>query len=126
MAHILVIEDDEQFRDILQQMLTRDAHQVTTAPDGSAALTLLKSIRPELIITDILMPKMDGIETIMELLQSGTATPIIAMSGGGRSLAADSALGLTELMGVKATLIKPFSRAELRKAIEDALARPVT
>lgn len=122
MAHMLVIEDDVQFRDTLQQMLTRDGHQVTIATDGSEALLLLKTVRPELIITDILMPKMDGIEIIMELRRLGSETPIIAMSGGGRSIASDTALGSAELMGVKATLVKPFSRSELRKAISEALA----
>jgi len=122
MPHILVIEDDLEFRDPLVKLLMSDRHTVTVAGDGVEALHLLKSIRPGLIITDVLMPKMDGIETIMELSRSGNLVPIIAMSGGRRSVSADFNLASAKLMGVRATLSKPFSRADLRAAIQQALA----
>jgi len=124
MARILVIENDLAFRGPLVKLLTTDGHQVEVAGDGIAALELLKTIRPELIITDVLMPKMDGIETIMELSRSGNAVPIIAMSGGRRSVTREFNLTSAQLVGVKATLAKPFSRADLRRAIQDALASP--
>jgi CheY-like chemotaxis protein len=124
MAHILVIEDDLEFREPLVKMLTNDGHTVAIAGDGIAALSLLKTMRPELIITDILMPNMDGIETIMEMSRSGSATPIIAMSGGRRSITPKFVLDSAKLMGVQATLAKPFSRADLRRAIKEALALP--
>ena len=124
MARILVIEDDLAFRGPLVKLLTTDGHQVEVAGDGIAALELLKTIRPELIITDVLMPKMDGIETIMELSRSDNAVPIIAMSGGRRSVTREFNLTSAQLVGVKATLAKPFSRADLRRAIQDALASP--
>jgi CheY-like chemotaxis protein len=126
MPHILVIEDDLEFREPLVKMLTNDGHRVTIAGDGMAALALLKTMRPELIITDILMPNMDGIEMIMAMSRSGAATPIIAMSGGRRSfLTADFLLDSANLMGVKRTLTKPFSRADLRGAIKEALASSI-
>ncbi|WP_040579739.1 response regulator [Methylobacter tundripaludum] len=121
MARILVIEDDEQFREMLVQMLTQDAHRVTVAHDGEEGLRLSRQVRPNLIITDILMPRMDGIETIMELARQGGDTPIIAISGGRRSISAEFNLESATLMGVKATLAKPFTRADLRQAIEQAL-----
>jgi CheY-like chemotaxis protein len=124
MARILVIEDDLAFRGPLVKLLTTDGHQVEVAGDGIAALELLKTLRPELIITDVLMPKMDGIETIMELSRSGNAVPIIAMSGGRRSVTREFNLTSAQLVGVKATLAKPFSRADLRRAIQDALVSP--
>jgi CheY-like chemotaxis protein len=124
MPHILVIEDDLDFREPLVKMLTNDGHTVAIAGDGRVALSLLKTLRPDLIITDILMPNMDGIETIMEMSHSGSATPIIAMSGGRRSITTEFMLDSAKLMGVKATLAKPFSRADLRRAINEALASP--
>jgi len=124
MPHILLIEDDLELRAPLVKMLTHDGHQVAVAGDGMEALSMLKTIRPELIITDVLMPNMDGIETIMELRRSGNAVPIIAMSGGRRALTAEFNLASAELMGVNVTLAKPFSRADLRRAIQDALASP--
>lgn len=121
MSHILVIEDDVQFRTMLVQMLQSDRHEVTIAGDGVEALELLVSIRPDLIITDILMAKMDGVETIVELARRGIDTPVIAMSGGRRSITAEFNLDSAALLGVTATLSKPFARADLRKAIEQAL-----
>jgi DNA-binding response OmpR family regulator len=124
MPHILVIEDDLNFRDPLVKTLTNEGHTVSVAGDGMAALSLLKTMRPDLIITDILMPHMDGIDTIMELSRLDNAVPIIAMSGGRRSVTPEFNLGSAAMMGVKATLAKPFSRGDLRHAIEIALAVP--
>ena len=126
MAHILLIEDDLEFREPLVKMLKNDGHTVSIAGDGMAALTLLKTIRPELIITDILMPNMDGIETIIELSKLDDAVPIIAMSGGRRCITPDFNLASAAVMGVKVTLTKPFSRDDLRRAIKECLAVPFT
>jgi CheY-like chemotaxis protein len=122
MAHILVIEDDAEFRQMLVQMLEHDGHKVTTAGDGAEALQLLGRARPDLIVTDILMPKMDGVEFITELGRQSNGTPVVAMSGGRRSITSEFNLDSAKLLGVKATLAKPFSRIDLRKTIEAALA----
>ncbi|MES2259974.1 MAG: response regulator [Pseudomonadota bacterium] len=121
MAHILVIEDDAQFRQMLVQMLQQDGHQVAAAGDGEEALQLLERIKPGLIITDILMPNKDGVETIMALLEQGNDTPVIAMSGGRRAITPAFNLESAALLGVKATLAKPFTRADLRKGIDEAM-----
>lgn len=122
MAHILVIDDDEQFRAMLAQMLSQDSHQVTLAVDGEDGLRLAGQVRPDLIITDILMPRKDGIETIMALAKAGSTIPIIAISGGRRTISAEFNLKSATLIGVKATLVKPFARADLRLAIARALS----
>ena len=123
MPYILVVENDLKFRAPLVKTLTNDGHTVSVAGDGAAALSLLKTRRPDLIITDILMPNMDGIELIIELSRPvAAAVPIIAMSGGRRSLTAEFNLASSAVMGVRVTLAKPFSRADLRRAIEDSLA----
>jgi CheY-like chemotaxis protein len=126
MPQILLIEDDDQFRQMLVQMLKGDGHTVTIAVNGLEALEKLKTWRPDLILTDILMAKMDGVETIMELAKRGIAVPIIAMSGGRRSITSDFNLNSAEMLGVSATLSKPFARADLRQAITAALGAAVT
>jgi YesN/AraC family two-component response regulator len=107
---------------MLTQMLSLDAHQVTIACDGVEALRLVRQVNPDLIITDILMPRKDGIETIMALNETGSAIPIIAVSGGRRFISPEFNLASAALIGVKATLSKPFARAELREAIARALS----
>lgn len=121
MPHILLIDDDKPFRAMLEQMLAEDGHQVTTAGDGDEGLRLASTCKPDLIVTDILMPHTDGIQTIVALNRSGSHTPIIAMSGGRRIISADFNLESATLVGVRATLPKPFARADLRRAIETAL-----
>ena len=122
MAHILLIDDDEQFRTMLAQMLRQDNHQVTVACDGEEGLRLAGQDTPDLIITDILMPNRDGIETIMALNRDGRKIPIIAISGGRRIITADFNLQSASMIGVKVTLAKPFDRAALRLAIDQALS----
>lgn len=122
MAHILLIDDDEQLRTMLAQMLSRDAHRVTAACDGEEGLRLALQVKPDLIITDILMPHKDGIETILALTNAGSTIPIIAISGGRRIIGAEFNLESASQIGVKATLAKPFTRADLRLAIDGALS----
>lgn len=122
MSHILVIEDDAFFSEVLVQMLQQDGHTVTLSGDGAKALQLLQRTQPELIITDILMPNMDGVEFIMELSRQSSNTPLIAMSGGRRSITSAFNLESAKLLGVKTTLTKPFSLPVLRAAISEAMA----
>lgn len=121
MANVLLIDDDQIFRDMLTEMLTREGHKVTVATNGEEGLAMAKNHTPELIITDVLMPKMDGIETVMALQRAGVKSPIIAISGGRRSISPEFNLESASLMGVKATLTKPFTRAELSSAIAKAI-----
>lgn len=122
MANVLLIEDDEQFRAMLTQMLTQDKHRVTMAEDGEDGLRQALAYKYDVIITDILLPKKDGIEIIMALSRQGGTTPIIAISGGRRTISAEFNLDSATLVGVKATLAKPFSLTDLRQAIAKAVA----
>jgi CheY-like chemotaxis protein len=122
MSHIMVIDDDEFFREMLVQMLEQWGHQVTVSHDGVKALAALQKIQPDLIITDILMPNMDGVEFIMELSKQSNDTPLIAMSGGRRSITSAFNLESAKLLGVNVTLSKPFTHTELRAALQEALA----
>ena len=85
MAHIVVVENDAAFRQMLVDLLKQDGYQVTSAGDGVEAIKLLARVQADVIITDILMPNMDGIELMMELSRQDNHTPVIAMSGGRRS-----------------------------------------
>ncbi|MEB0133731.1 response regulator [Actimicrobium sp. CCC2.4] len=122
MAHILVVEDDIQFRQMLVHMLQKDQHKITMASDGMEAMQLLRNLEPDLILTDILMPHMDGVEIILALSQQSNTIPIIAMSGGRRAISSDFNLESASLLGVKAVLAKPFSHADLRRVIGEMLA----
>lgn len=122
MAHILIIDDDLQFRQMLATMLQADNHRISQSGDGEEGLRQVVQSSPDLIITDILMPKLDGIEFVMELRRRGVSIPVIAMSGGRRSITAEFNLDSAALMGVCDTLPKPFSRDDLRCAINKVLA----
>ena len=122
MARILVVEDDAWYRALLVEMLTQDGHQVVEAGDGVEALAILDRMLPDLMIVDMLMPNKDGVDTIMDVTQLGISLPIIAISGGRRSVTAAFNLESARLLGVKTGLVKPFSRADLRNAIAEVLA----
>lgn len=121
MTQVLIVDDDEIFRTMLEEMVQREGYEVTAVGDGDAALHAVDQSPPDLIITDILMPEKDGMELMTELAQRGSQIPIIAISGGGRTINLDF-LELAELMEVRATLSKPFTRESLRQAITEALS----
>ncbi|MDQ5909204.1 MAG: hypothetical protein QG599_1298 [Pseudomonadota bacterium] len=122
MATILVIEDDEQFCQMLAQMLRQAGHQVETAANGVLGLERFRASAPELVITDILMPEKDGIDTILEIKREGTDTRLIAISGGRRAITPQFNLDSAALIGVQQVLAKPFSRQQILEAVEAALS----
>lgn len=120
MAKILVIDDEALIRDMLKQMLTRLGHRVTLATDGELGLASFNEIKPDLVITDIIMPNKDGIQLILALFEQNPKLPIIAMSGGRRAVTAEFNLDSAGLIGAKAVLQKPFSREQLQDALQIA------
>jgi len=121
MARILVIDDDEQTRDVLKQMLEVEGFDVLEAGDGEEGAKVYTEKRPDLVITDIIMPKKGGLETIIKLKQEYPDIKIFAISGGGRVIKADF-LTIAESIGALKAFEKPFNRAELIKAVKEALA----
>lgn len=125
MAKILIIDDNEELRDLIEIYLTEDNHNVTLAKDGEEGLSIFNSYPFDLIITDIVMPNKCGIDFIVELDNAANKTPIIAMSGGGRTQRLTAEFNLDSAVslggGVKATLKKPFTQIELREAIRKSL-----
>ena len=121
MATILVIDDDDDVRAGIRRILERADHEVLEAADGRAAIDLARSHSMELVITDINMPEMDGIEVILRLSEDGDGLPIIAVSGGGM-LPKESLLSDADALGAVSSLAKPFEMTDLVAAVDAALA----
>jgi DNA-binding response OmpR family regulator len=122
MPHVVVIDDNSDLLAILREALELAGYTVDVAPDGRAGLALLRARRPDLVITDIFMPELDGIETILEIRRDFPGLPIIAMSGGG-TLGNMSYLPAAGQLGAVHTLSKPFDCAELVATVRELLAR---
>jgi CheY-like chemotaxis protein len=123
MAHILLIEDDELLRDTIAQMLALDGHRVTAASDGEAGLEAFRRHRQvDLVITDILMPRMDGASMIVEMRKLDPYARVLAISGGRRALSSEFSLGTAAILGAGDQLVKPFTRADLTRAVTRAIA----
>jgi DNA-binding NtrC family response regulator len=119
MAIILVIDDEKAVRDTMRRLLERRGHEVREAANGREALKAPPDY--DLVITDINMPEMDGIEVIMALAERRPGLPVIAISGGGR-LPKDLLLSSADMLGAVQTLPKPFDLTELNEAVDRALA----
>jgi len=120
MSCILVIDDEASVRRMLRQMLERAGYQVIEAPNGEAGLKLYHEHLVDLIITDILMPDKDGIETILALRKSAPEAKVLAISGGGRMNKIDL-LSISQSFGAIRTLAKPFEREELVTMVQEVL-----
>ncbi|MBF0427361.1 MAG: response regulator [Magnetococcales bacterium] len=121
MPRILIIEDERQVRDALGQMLTRVGYETDVAADGEEGLRCFLNHPADLVITDILMPGLDGLETIEVLRRDYPGLPIIAISGGGPGEKAKFALEMAQECGAVHILAKPFSRQEIMAVIKEAL-----
>ena len=120
MPNILIIDDDNQFRTMLRKMVERNGYEVIEASDGKEGIELYRKNHTDLIITDLIMPEKDGIETIQELKKDFPDIKIIAISGGGR-LGPQDYLHLAKMLGAQRTLTKPIELTELLKTIEELL-----
>ena len=119
-ARILLAEDDRQVREVLQEMLEFEGYEVVTAATGSEALRRLKSEPPDLVVTDILMEDIDGMELISIIRRDNPTLPVIAISGGGK-LNADFYLNMSAQLGADLQLEKPFTPDELKSAVARCL-----
>ena len=120
MARILVIDDNIFTRDILRQALERAGHEVVEAPNGRVGIQHQRAMPAAVIITDILMPEQEGLETIRELRRDFPTTSIIAISGGGQ-IGPDNVLALAERLGAQRALQKPFGLHEMLDAVHTLL-----
>lgn len=121
MSKILVIDDDEQMRDVLRQMLEVEGYEVAEAENGVQGCEVYKEFVPDLVIMDIIMPEKGGLETIIKLKQENPKVKIFAITGGGKVVKADF-LGIAENIGAIRSFHKPIERNELVKAVKEVLA----
>jgi CheY-like chemotaxis protein len=118
MAKILLVDDDELVLYALNKVLHKAGHDVLEAQNGEKALDVLKNENPDILITDIVMPEMEGIELIRRLIESHPDLPFIAMSGGSRQIDT-SYLSFAKEFGAYATLEKPFDEQELLDLVNE-------
>jgi len=117
---ILVIDDDDQLRGMLRQTLERVGYDVADAPNGKEGIRLFRENPADLVITDIIMPEKEGMETIIDLRREFPEVKIIAMSGGGR-IGPEDYLQDAKVFGAQCTLTKPLNRNELLEAVRELI-----
>lgn len=122
MSRILLIEDDDVAREMLRKLLEDSGHEVIEAADGAVGTALYRASPADVVITDIVMPEKEGIETIMELRREFPDVKIIAVSGGGARLSRDSCLRAAEVAGAHRIFAKPLNVSGLLSAVSELLA----
>jgi len=120
MARILIVDDEEVIRNLLRHVLEREGYEVIEAGNGKIALQVFRQQPADLIITDIVMPEKEGLETITELRKTYPDVKIIGMSGGGRIDSKDY-LMIAQRLGANRTLAKPFEWNDMLSAIKELL-----
>jgi CheY-like chemotaxis protein len=120
MARVLVIDDDEEHRTLVRQVLGKMGHEVEEAMDGAQGLRLVGKRRPDLVLTDINMPGLDGHDVISALRVLHADMPVIAVSGGG-AIAKDELLLKAAKLGAVEVIMKPFELRQLAGAVTRAL-----
>ena len=120
MVRILVIDDEPLTRNAVRRALESAGHEVVEAEDGKVALRMYAGNPTDLVISDIYMPHMDGIEFLMRLHGAFPEARIITMSGGGH-LAKEKVLSASNALGAVVTLEKPFGVDDILAAVDEAL-----
>jgi len=114
---ILVVDDNKKFLTMLNEFLTDNGFAVETCDNGHEALKIFTNFIPDIVVTDIVMPDIDGIELLLQLRKTNPDVKVIVMSGGNRGHA-DAYLHMADKLGANAVLSKPFELEELMQAIK--------
>jgi len=122
MARVLIVEDDPAAGRMIKQIISRCGHETVTVDNGFAALKTLSLERIDLVITDIVMPDMNGVKLIDHIRKLYTGIKIIAISGGGPRYGPDACLELAKEHGADRWLMKPITLSELSAVTEELLA----
>jgi CheY-like chemotaxis protein len=123
MAKILLIDDDEPVRAVTRRMLEGKGHRVFEACNGKEGVDLFHREAFDLVVTDMIMPEQEGVETVRKLLDESPRLKIIAISGGGRARFTGF-LDVARALGAKHTLEKPYTKEQLLAAVDQVLAQP--
>ena len=121
MARILIVDDDDSIRILMKEMLQDAEHSIFEATNGSEAKQTLMKEKIDLIVTDLVMPEKSGIDLILELKDSHSSVPIVAVSGGGGITGRFDYLPIAKLIGADRVLNKPFSASVFREVVDTAL-----
>src|SRR3954470_228080 len=116
-TRVLVVDDNDDMRESMELLLGREGFEVEAAPNGAAAVRIQRERPARLMITDLLMPEKDGIETIEHFRRDFPGVKIIAMSGGGVRVRGERYLSTAGIAGADATLRKPFEPSELLSTV---------
>lgn len=118
---ILIIDDEVHILLMLKKMLERAGYEVDIASNGSEGLDLFRRDQPDLVITDIIMPEKEGLETIREMKKEQSDLKILAMSGGGK-ISADNYLDTARIFGASGIIEKPFNQSRLISLVEELMS----
>lgn len=119
---VLIIDDDTELLRQMTLSFVRAGYDVQVAPDGEVGISRFLEAPTDLVVTDIIMPNREGIETIMALKTASPSVKVLAISGGGR-IGSANFLELAHHVGADGTLAKPFRPSALTSLAEDVLGR---
>jgi DNA-binding response OmpR family regulator len=125
MTTILIVEDEDLLREGVQEVLEMNDYVVIGAADGVEALQWLSETPVDLVVTDLVMPNMDGVDFVAKLRQLYVQLPVIVVSGSSHSVMARYGLKSIEVPGANASISKPFKSKDLLAKIEELLAERV-
>ena len=131
MANILIIDDEKDVRVVLKEVLRRAGYDVTLAANGREGLEKLAADGADMVITDVIMPGIDGVAMVQQIRETYSDMPIIVISGGGNvapmdyepgAISTSAYLASATIAGANCTLTKPFERQALIDAVQELLA----
>ena len=120
MSRILIIDDDPDIRRLLKGALERSHHEILEAANGIEGMRQWREGNPDLVITDLVMPKKDGLDTLFEMVSLDPRVKVIAMTGGNWREAVDR-LHDARLFGAVRTVAKPFTLSEMLRVVGEVL-----
>ena len=121
MARVLVLDDEDEVRTVLMRALQRAGHEALGAADGLEGIRVARTQPIDLVVTDLVMPEVDGLEFMRQLGHLRPGMPVIAISGGG-VWDARSLLAVAGTLGAIRTMSKPFELAEFLSLVNEVLA----
>src|SRR5512140_3574153 len=119
MPRILLIDDDANLREVLAFALTEQGHEVEAHADGRTVVSALQTFHPEVVITDLKMPEVDGMEVLRRIVEADWSIPVILLTA---FAAVEDAVEAMKL-GAFDYLVKPYDRHELKLTVDQALER---
>lgn len=122
MTTILLVDDENLLREGVREILEMSDYSIIEARDGEEGLALFATNNVDLVISDIVMPNMDGVDFVTRLRESFPQVPILTISGGSRVVSARFGLDSALLSGANASLTKPFNAKQLLEKVQQLLA----